>query len=141
MPSFKDFEDVPYSTDVEISDINNFGYSSKQLLIISIALSTITCAFIQKTKMLFKSSKYIEYYSFLVNMLVSVIFCITFTDIKFPNSLWIGLFSFLGADSLYKSLEGKISSHKDIINKKTITIPEENIINKEDENGKTNIPK
>ena len=74
-------------------------------------------------------------------MLVSVIFCITFTDIKFPNSLWIGLFSFLGADSLYKSLEGKISSHKDIINKKTITIPEENIINKEDENGKTNIPK
>ena len=108
----------------------------KQLLIISIALSTITCAFIQKTKMLFKSSKYIEYYSFLVNMLVSVIFCITFTDIKFPNSLWI-----LGADSLYKSLEGKISSHKDIINKKAITIPEENIINKEDENGKTNIPK
>ena len=100
----------------------------KQLLIISIALSTITCAFIQKTKILFKSSKYIEYYSFLVNMLVSVIFCITFTDIKFPNSLWIGLFSFLGADSLYKSLEGKISSHKDIINK-------------EDENGKTNIPK
>ena len=91
----------------------------KQLLIISIALSTITCAFIQKTKILFKSSKYIEYYSFLVNMLVSVIFCITFTDIKFPNSLWIGLFSFLGADSLYKSLEGKISSHKDIINKKT----------------------
>ncbi len=113
----------------------------KQLLIISIALSTITCAFIQKTKILFKSSKYIEYYSFIVNMLVSVIFCITFTDIKFPNSLWIGLFSFLGADSLYKSLEGKISSHKDIINKKTITIPEENIINKEDENGKTKIPK
>ena len=38
----------------------------------------------------------------------------------------------LGADSIYKSLEGKISSYSDIINKKNVSISEDNIINKED---------
>lgn len=104
----------------------------KQLLITAMALSVITCAFIQKTKCHFKGSKYLTLYSFLVNMLVGIIFCMTFTDISFPTSLWIGLFSFLGADTLYKSLEGKLSSYKDIVSKKKVTIPIENIINKED---------
>ena len=39
----------------------------RQLLIISIALSVITCAIIQKTKGLFRSSKYITLYSFITN--------------------------------------------------------------------------
>ena len=79
----------------------------KLLLIISIAQSTFTCTLIQKTKILLKSSKYISLYSLIINMLFSIIFSITFTTIKFPNCLWIGLFSYLGADTLYKSLEGK----------------------------------
>ena len=105
----------------------------QQLLIIGVALSAITCAIIQKTKFLFKSSKFIILYSFIINMTVGVIFCLTFTDITIPTSLWIGLFSFLGADSIYKSLEGKISSYTDIVNKKGMLIPVDNIINKEDE--------
>ncbi len=104
----------------------------QELLVIAIALSTITCAFIQKTKCCFKSSKYLCSYSFIVNMLVGIIFCITFTDITFPTSLWVGLFSFLGADTIYKTLEGKLSSHTEIINRKTITISKENIINEEE---------
>lgn len=109
----------------------NFDYL-KQLLIISIALSVITCTFIQKTKFVFKSSKYISLYSLIINILTSIIFCISFTDITFPNSLWIGLFSFLGADSMYKSLEGKLSSLSDILNKNTVEISKDNIINEED---------
>lgn len=105
----------------------------KTALIISIALSSITCTLIQKTKGFFKSSDYITIYSLIVNMIVSMLFCKTFTDIDLPNSLWIGLFSFLGADSIYKSLEGKISSYSDLIQKKGIIISEENIINKEDQ--------
>ena len=105
----------------------------KKLLIISIALSVITCTFIQKTKILLNDSKYISIYSLIINLVTSVIFCISFTEINFPNSLWIGLFSYLGADSMYKSLEGKISSYSDLINRKTIEIKKENIINKEDE--------
>ena len=104
----------------------------KELLIISIALSVITCALIQKTKVNFSNSTILPIYSFIINMFIGLIFCTTFTNIDFPTSLWVGLFSFIGADSLYKTLEGKLSSYKDIINQNKITIPEENIINKED---------
>lgn len=104
----------------------------RKMLIIAIALSTITCAFIQKTKILFKSSKYISLYSFVVNISIAIIFCMTFTDLHFPKSLWVGLFSFLGADTIYKSLEGKINSHRELVTKKSISIPIENILNKEE---------
>ena len=104
----------------------------QEFLIIGIALSAITCAIIQKTKIMFKNSKYIVIYSFFINLVIGVIFCLTFTDITLPTSLWIGLFSFLGADSIYKSLEGKVSSYTDILNRKNITISKDNIINEED---------
>ncbi|MBR5370259.1 MAG: hypothetical protein IK137_03030 [Bacilli bacterium] len=104
----------------------------QEFLIIGVALSTITCAIIQKTKSMFNSSKYIVIYSFLINLVIGIVFCLTFTDITLPTSLWIGLFSFLGADSIYKSLEGKISSYTDILNRKNITISKDNIINEED---------
>ena len=104
----------------------------QRMLIIAIALSTITCAFIQKTKKLFKTSKYLSLYSFIVNLSIGIIFCITFTDIKLPTRLWVGLSSFLGADTIYKSLEGKITPHRELVTKKKITISPENIINKEE---------
>ena len=104
----------------------------KELLIISIALSVITCTLIQKTKGFLKSSKFITLYSFIINMGIGILFCLSFTKIVFPNYLWIGFFSFLGADSIYKSLEGKISSYSDIVSKKSVSINEDNIINKED---------
>lgn len=105
----------------------------QNLLMIGTALSVITCAFIQKTKIHFKSSKYIPIYSFVINILIGVLFCLTFTKISFPESLWVGLFSYIGADSIYKTLEGSLSSYTDIINRNQITIPKENIINKEEE--------
>lgn len=104
----------------------------KNLLIISIALSVITCALIQKTKVYFSCSKCLPIYSFVVNMIIGIIFCMTFTEIDFPTSLWVGLFSFIGADTLYKALEGKIASYTDIINQNKVTIPKENIINEEE---------
>lgn len=104
----------------------------QQFLIIAVALSTITCAFIQKTKGCFKSSKYLPLYSLIVNILIGIVFCITFTDISFPNSLWIGVLSFLGADTIYKTLEGKLSSYSDILNKQSVTISKDNIIDREE---------
>ena len=67
----------------------------KELLIISIALSAITCTLIQKTKGFLKSSKFITLYSFIINMGIGILFCLSFTKIVFPNYLWIGFFSFL----------------------------------------------
>ena len=109
----------------------NLNYLQK-ILAISIALSAITCTFIQKTKKHFKKSKFITLYSFIVNIIIGLLFCITFTDITFPTSLWFGLFSFLGADTIYKTLEGKIAPYSKITSKKEEIIPDENIINKED---------
>ncbi len=95
----------------------NFEYI-KNLLFISLFLSTITCTFIQKTKSLFNSSRYLLIYSFIVNIIISIIFCLTFTKISIINSLWVGLFSFLGADSIYKTFEGKLASYTKLRNKK-----------------------
>lgn len=102
----------------------------KDMLIISMALSTIACAFIQKTKGHFSASRFLPLYSFIINILLSIVFCMTFTELSFPSSLWTGLFSFIGADTIYKALEGKISSHRDLTN--TVILKKENIINEED---------
>lgn len=90
----------------------------QELLIIAIAVSVIAVAFIQKTKGIFKNSKWVNPYSFVVNIVLGIVFCLTFTEVSIVNSLWVGGFSFLGADTLYKSLEGKLSSFKDIAAKK-----------------------
>jgi len=46
----------------------------KEYIMVSIALSTVTCAFIQKTKGLIKPKSLIIWYSFFVNILFSIIF-------------------------------------------------------------------
>lgn len=94
----------------------------QELLVVAIILSGVTCAFIQKTKGIFKKSKWINPYSLVVNMIFGIIFCMSFTKTSIVDSLWVGLFSYLGADTLYKSLEGKLSSYKEIINKKAEVI-------------------
>lgn len=101
----------------------------QQMLIVGIALSTITCTFVQKTKRLFRGTKYLCLYSLLINMLFSIVFCNTFTTINFPLSLWIGLFSFLGADTIYKSLEGKIAPYKELVTEDKIKVDKNNLIN------------
>lgn len=86
----------------------------KEILIISTFISTITCATIQKTKVFFKNSKYIQVFSIILNIITGILFCNTFTEVTFPNSLWVGFLSFIGADSIYKKFEGKLSSHSDL---------------------------
>lgn len=93
----------------------------QQLLIDAVALGVVTCAFIQKTKGIFKSSKWIGLYGFLVNVIFGFIFCISFTNVGLLNSLWVGVFSFIGADTLYKTLEGKLKPYSDIVSKKEET--------------------
>lgn len=90
----------------------------KELLIIAITLSVVTMAFIQKTKYLFKTSKLIGLYSAVVNIAFAIVFCMSFTEVSILNSIWVGLFSYIGADTLYKALEGKLESFSDIITKK-----------------------
>lgn len=92
----------------------------QELLIIAATVSVISVAFIQKTKGMFKKSKWINPYSFVVNLILGVVFCLSFTEASIINGLWVGLFSYIGADTLYKSLEGKLSSFKDIATKEEV---------------------
>lgn len=95
----------------------------QEQLIIAMVVSVITVAFIQKTKGMFKKSKHIQIYSFIVNLILGVLFSIYFTETTIVGGLWVGLFSFIGADSLYQALEGKISSFKDIHKEEVTEIP------------------
>lgn len=90
----------------------------KNLLIIAIVVSTITITFIQKTKRFLPNSKLIPLYSLFINILCGYFFSKTFSEnINNIESIWIGLFSFLGADTIYTTLEGKLAPFSELNNK------------------------
>lgn len=99
----------------------------QNLLIIATACSSITVIFIQKTKKFCKSSYCITTYGLFVNLILGFFFSQTFSDIDYVKSVWVGIFSFLGADTIYKNLEGKIASYKEL----TIHKKKKNVIEKE----------
>lgn len=90
----------------------------QNLLIIAIACSSITLIFIQKTKKFCRNSKCITTYSLFVNLILGFFFSQTFSNINYINSIWVGLFSFLGADTIYRNLEGKLASYTDLTGNK-----------------------
>ena len=82
---------------------------------ISLICSTITISFIQKTKKYCPNSKCIVFYSLIVNFLFAMLFSCTFFDFNFLKNIWVGLFSFLDSDTIYRLLEGKIPSYSDLV--------------------------
>jgi len=81
----------------------------KELLLIAIANSVVMTLFIQKIKETFNvNNKMIVFISFVINMVIGSLFSLSFSDVTFINSLWIGFFSFVGADTIYKTLEDKV---------------------------------
>src|SRR5574344_2813227 len=98
----------------------------KALLVVAISSSIISSAFVQKIKgiSLIKCSDCLIYVSFFISMLFGIIFTLTFTSYNIINALWVGLFSFLGADSLYKAFEDKIFKSYSNINSITEIVRE-----------------
>ena len=82
----------------------------KALLLIAVSSSIISASFVQKIKTisLIKCSDCLIYISFLISMSFGILFTLSFTDYKLIDSIWVGLFSFIGADSLYKAFEDKL---------------------------------
>ena len=82
----------------------------KTILIIGIGSGILSTAIVQKIKegFKFKSSKIIILISFIVSMIVGTLFSLSFTDLNIVNSLWVGIVTFLGADTIYKAFEDKI---------------------------------
>ena len=89
----------------------------QEQLIVAMVVSVITVAFIQKTKDKI-SKKWLTSYTLLVNLVFGTCFTLTFTNSSILHGIWVGVFSFIGADVLYQSLEGKIKSYSDLVPKK-----------------------
>lgn len=105
----------------------------QSILIIAIACSSITVAFIQKTKKFCKSSRCITRYSLTVNLVIGFLFAQTFTTADYIKSFWVGLFSFIGADTIYKNLEGKLPTYAELNSLNKTKNINHNTLSKDDE--------
>lgn len=99
----------------------------KNVLIIGIASGIVTSAVVQKIKEGMRSKKYLILINFVVSMVVGPLFALTFSSASIIDSLWVGLFSFVGADILYQVFEDKIFKPFSSLNK-TIEVSIENEI-------------
>lgn len=90
----------------------------KSLLVIGSVSSVLSTAFVQKFKSvsIVKCSSCLIYISFLISIIFGIVFTLSFTDYNIVNAVWVGLFSFLGADSLYKVFEDKLFKSYSSIN-------------------------
>lgn len=79
------------------------------VLWIAMICQTIAIITTQKFKSLktVKKSWQVIMFSLILNIVLSVCFSLTYTNLSLIYSLWVGFFSFIGADTLYKSLEEK----------------------------------
>ncbi len=117
-------------------------YLLQVILVVAIACSTITVAFIQKTKKFCRNSRCITIYSFIVNMLFGYFFSVTFASIDWVKSLWVGLFSFIGADTIYRNLEGKLSSYSQLVMNQSPSLPSDSQEDKQpqEDNSSSTLP-
>lgn len=77
------------------------------LLAISTTFSIILMMFIQKIKTLqfINKSWQVWLINFISSFLIGIPFSMTFYDIGIKDSVWVGLFSFIGAASIYQILK------------------------------------
>ena len=93
----------------------------KQIIIIAIASSIISTATIQKIKEQLKSKKWLFFVGLLISTSIGIMFSMSFTELSFINCIWVGLISWIGADSIYKVFEDKVfTSFKNIDTTETI---------------------
>lgn len=103
----------------------------KNVLIVAMASSAITTAFVQKIKesITFKKSNRLVIISFIISMIVGTLFAMCFSEMTLFYCLWSGFISFIGADAIYKIFEDKIfKSFSEIAEKNKVVVDEENII-------------
>ena len=105
------------------------------MLMISIVFSIILMTLIQKLKSLALVTKkwHILVINFICAFALGVPFGMTFYSLEIVESLWIGLFSFIGAPSIYEALK-----NQNLINLKPaslesyVTISKNNEIKRDD---------
>lgn len=101
------------------------------LLIISVTFSIILMMLIQKFKSLsfIKKSWQVWLLNLFFSFAIGIPFGITFYDLDIKHSIWVGLFSFVGASSIYEVLKNQnIINYKPASVSDVVTIPIKNEI-------------
>jgi len=104
------------------------------LLIISITFSVVLMALIQKFKVLSFINKPWKVWilNLIFSFLIGIPFAITFYNINLIDSLWIGLFSFIGASTIYEALKNQnFISFKPTSSSDNISISKDNEIRRD----------
>lgn len=77
------------------------------MISVSIVASIISTATIQKVKDTFKFSHLVNaIISLLISYIIGFLYSISFYSSKIMYALWIGLYSTIGAEGLYKTFKG-----------------------------------
>lgn len=101
------------------------------LLVISVTFSVVLMALIQKFKVLsfINISWHIWIINLLFSFLIGIPFAMTFYDVNFYDSIWVGLFSFIGASAIYEGLKNQnVFTYKPSSLTETKSIPTANEI-------------
>lgn len=109
---------------------NIFPQLLLDLLTISITFSVILMTLIQKFKTLsfINKSWHVWFINLVFSFAIGIPFSITFYNISLINSIWVGLFSFIGASSIYEVLK-----KQNIINYTPIRVDDTISISKDNE--------
>ena len=105
-----------------------------ELLIISVTYSVILMALLQKFKSLsfITKSWQIGVLNFIFSFAIGMPFAITFYDVNILDSIWVGLFSFIGASAIYEALKNqKLINYTPTSLSDKITISSENEIKRD----------
>lgn len=105
------------------------------LLTVSLTFSVILMTLMQKFKSLsfIKKSWQVWLLNLFFSFAIGIPFGIMFYDLSIKQSIWVGLFSFIGASSIYEILKNQnIINYKPTSISDTVTIPIENEIVRDD---------
>lgn len=82
----------------------------KNILIIAMASSIISTSLTQQIKETIKCKEKckLPITCFIISMIIGTLFSLTFSDINIKYALWVGLISYIGADTIYRTFEDKI---------------------------------
>ncbi len=102
-----------------------------KILMISVTFSIFEMALVQKIKTIsiFKKKWQVVLFNFLSSFVFGTLFSIWFFDLSIYNGLWVSLFGFIGAPSIYEILKKQnIINYKPKSLSSTITISKDNEI-------------
>lgn len=80
----------------------------KQILIVGISASIFSTAIIQKVKEQLKSKKWLFFISLIISIGIGIFFTLTFTKLNLIGAIWVGITTYVGADTIYLAFEDKI---------------------------------